>query len=169
LPEHKRAFGLIRVVWLVRGRRPAMKWVTREGAKTDRVACPWLIKKYIDPQAEFLFVPQDTVLDVARREGGKSFDCPGADYTHREGKCSFEVLVEAYRLEDPALRLLAKIVHGADVTADVGIVPEAAGLQAVAHGFSVTCPDDHRKLGLEFPLYDALYAWCQAKTAGRSI
>ena len=146
-----------------------MKWVTRERAKTDRVACPWLVRKFIDLQAEFLFVPKDKVLEVAKREGGKSFDCPGADYAHREGKCSFEVLVDAYHLDDPALRLLAQIVHGADVAADVGIVPEAAGLQAVAQGFAVICQDDRRKLELEFPLYDALYAWCQAKVAGRSI
>lgn len=146
-----------------------MKWVTREGAKTDRVACPWLIRRFIDPQAEFLFVPKDQVLEVARREGGKSFDCPGADFTHREGKCSFEVLVEAYRLDDPALQALARIVHGADIAADVGIAPEAAGLQAIAHGFAAICQDDHRKLELEFPLYDALYAWCEAKAAGRSL
>jgi len=146
-----------------------MKWVTREGAKTDRVACPWLIRKFIDPAAEFLFVPKDQVLEVARREGGTSFDCPGAAYTHRDGKCSFEVLVEAFALEDPAVHMLARIVHGADIAADVGIVPEAAGLQAVAHGFAAICPDDHRKLELEFPVYDALYAWCQAKAAGRSI
>ena len=146
-----------------------MKWVTREGAKTDRVACPWLIRRFIDPQAEFLFVPKDQVLEVARREGGKSFDCPGADFTHRAGKCSFEVLVEAYRLDDPALQALARIVHGADIAADVGIVPEAAGLQAIAHGFAAICQDDHRKLELEFPLYDALYAWCEAKAAGRSL
>lgn len=146
-----------------------MKWVTREGAKTDRVACPWLISKFIDPQAEFLFVPKDEVLEVARREGGKSFDSPGADYTHRDGRCSFEVLMEAYLLQDPALQALARIVHGADIPADVGIAPEAAGLQAIAHGFAITCPDDHRKLELEFPLYDALYAWCQAKASGRSL
>ena len=146
-----------------------MKWVTREGAKTDRVACPWLIRKFIDPEAEFLFVPKDRVLELAGQEGGKSFDCPGADYTHREGKCSFETLMEAYRLEDPALLVLAKIVHGADVAEDVGIVPEAAGLQAMAHGFAAICSDDHRKLVLEFPVYDALYAWCQAKAMSRSI
>jgi len=146
-----------------------MKWVTREGAKTDRVACPWLIKKLIDRQAEFLFVPKDKVLEVTRQEGGKSFDCPGADYTHRDGKCSFEVLIEAYGLQDPALQLLARIVHGADVSADVGIIPEAAGLQAIAHGFAAICLDDRRKLDLEFPVYDALYAWCQAKAAGRSL
>jgi hypothetical protein len=146
-----------------------MKWVTREGAKTDRVACPWLIRKFIDPQAEFLFVPKDQVLEVAQKVSGKSFDCPGADFTHREGKCSFEVLVEDYKLQDPALQLLALIVHGADIAADVGIVPEAAGLQAIAHGFAAICPDDHRKLELEFPVYDSLYAWCQAKAAGRSL
>jgi hypothetical protein len=146
-----------------------MKWVTREGAKTDRVACPWLIKKFIDPKADFLFVPKDKVLEVARREGGKSFDCPGADNTHRDGKCSFEALVEDYGLQDPALHALARIVHGADVSADVGIVPEAAGLQAIAHGFAAICSDDHRKLDLEFPVYDALYAWCQAKASGRSL
>ncbi len=146
-----------------------MKWVTREAAKTDRVACPWLIKKFIDPQAEFLFVPKDQVLAVARREAGKSFDSPGADYTHRDGKCSFEVLIEEYRIQDPALQVLASIVHGADIPADVGIVPEAAGLQAIAHGFAAICPDDHRKLDLESPVYDALYAWCQAQAVGQSL
>jgi hypothetical protein len=143
-----------------------MKWVTREGAKTDRVACPWLITKFIDPQAEFLFVPKDQVLAIARREGGKSFDCPGADYTHQDGKCSFEVLVDAYRITDPGVHALALIVHGADISADVGIVPEAAGLQAIAHGFAAICSDDRRKLELEAPVYDALYAWCRAKAEG---
>ncbi|HSB73398.1 MAG TPA: chromate resistance protein ChrB domain-containing protein [Candidatus Methylomirabilis sp.] len=146
-----------------------MKWVTRRGAKTDRIACPWLIAKFIDPQAEFLFVPEDEGVEVARRHGGKSFDCPGADYTHRDGKCSFEVLVEVHRLEDPAVHALAKIVHGADIPADVGIVPEAAGLQAIAHGLAATCSDDHRELELELPVYDALYAWGRAKASGRSI
>ncbi len=146
-----------------------MKWVTRAGAKTDRVACPWLIRKFIDPQAEFLFVLKEQVLEVAKREGGKSFDCPGADYTHRDGKCSFEALVQDYGLKDAGLQWLARIVHGADVAADVGVVPEAAGLQAIAHGFAANVTDDHRKLELEFPVYDALYTWCQAKAAGKSI
>lgn len=146
-----------------------MKWVTREGAKTDRVACPWLIKRFIDRQAEFLFVPKEEVLAAAHRQGARSFDCPGADYTHREGKCSFEVLLEEYRLKDPALQVLARIVHGADIPADIGMAPEAAGLQAIAHGFAATCPDDHRKLDLEFPVYDALYAWCRAKAEGKSM
>jgi hypothetical protein len=146
-----------------------MKWVTRKGAKTDRVACPWLIRKFIDSKAEFVFVPESEVVEVARREAGKSFDCPGADYTHRDGKCSFEILAEEYRVQDPAVQALAQIVHGADIKADVGIVPEAAGLQAVAHGFAAICSDDHRKLELEFPVYDALYAWCKAKASGLSI
>jgi hypothetical protein len=146
-----------------------MKWVTREGAKTDRVACPWLIRKFIDRQAEFLFVPAGRVLEAARREDGKSFDCPGADYTHREGMCSFEVLVEEYHLQEPALHLLARIVHGADIPADVGIAPEAAGLQAIAHGLAAICLDDQRMPELEFPVYDALYAWCQAKAEGRVL
>lgn len=138
-----------------------MKWVTREGAKTDRVACPWLIKRFIDQEAEFLFVAKDTVLEVARQQGGKSFDAPGADYTHRENKCSFEVLIQEYGLTDPALTRLAQIVHGADIPADIDLVPEAAGLRAIAEGFYLSCPDDHEKLQQEFPLYDALYAWCQ--------
>lgn len=141
-----------------------MKWVTRAGAKTDRVACPWLVRKFIDPQAEFLFAPADQVLEVARREGAKSFDAPGADYTHREGKCSFEVLIEEYGVRDPAVLRLAKIVHGADVTADIHVTPQSAGLKAIAEGFAKICADDHRKLELEFPMYDALYAWCQAES-----
>src|SRR5437867_12811255 len=88
-----------------------MKWVTRERPKTDRIACPWLIKNFIDPDAEFLYVPADTVLEVAEHEGAHSYDAPNAQYTHRDGLCSFEVLVEEYKLEDPALHLLARIVH----------------------------------------------------------
>jgi hypothetical protein len=133
------------------------------------MAFPWLIKKFMVPAAEFRYVPRDQVLEVARRQGAKSYDCPGADYTHRDGKCSFGVLMEDYRLQDAALQVLARIVHGADIPADVGIVPEAAGLQATAHGFAAICPDDHRKLELEFPVYDALYAWCQAKAEGRTL
>ncbi len=94
---------------------------------------------------------------------------PGGEYAHREGKCSFEVLIQEYGLQDPALHLLARIIHGADIAADVGIVPEAAGLQAIAHGFAAICSDDHRKLEMEFPVYDALYAWCRAKAAGRTL
>ena len=140
-----------------------MKWVTRAGAKTDRVACPWLIRKFIDTEAVFLFVPADQVLAVAAREDAKSFDAPGADFTHRGDKCSFEVLLEDFAIQDPAVRMLAPIVHGADIPADIGCTSESAGLLAVAEGFALTCQDDHRKLDLEFPVYDALYAWCQKR------
>lgn len=137
-----------------------MKWVTREGAKTDRVACPWLIKKFIDKDAEFVFVPKDKVLETAKRLEGKSFDAQGADYTHRGNKCSFEVMVEDFKLEGAALKRLALIVHGADIDGEVGAAPESAGLLALAQGFHATVPDDHEKLRLQFPVYDALYAHC---------
>lgn len=138
-----------------------MKWVTRAGAKSDRVACPWLIRKFIDPEAEFQFVPADQVVILAREQGAKSFDAPGADYTHRDGKCSFEVLVDEFRIGDPAIALLSRIVHGADIPADLSCTSQSAGLLAIAEGFALVCPDDPRKLELEFPVYDALYAWCQ--------
>ena len=138
-----------------------MKWVTRERPKTDRIACPWLIRRFIDPEAEFLYVPADKVLEVAEDEGALSYDAPGARYTHRDGLCSFEVLVEEYELDDPALHLLARIVHGADVAEDLDATPQSAGLKAVAEGFSYAEPNDHRQLELELPVYDALYAWCR--------
>ena len=140
-----------------------MKWVTRENAIVDRIACPWLIRRFIDPQAEFLFVPRDQVLAVAEREGGHSYDASGAEYTHRDGKCSFDLLVEEFKLtDDSALVRLAEIVHAADVSEDRDASPEGAGLYAIAHGFAILHgTEDHRKLELEIPLYDALYAWCQ--------
>src|SRR5207247_3998804 len=112
-----------------------MKWVTRERPKTDRIACPWLIKNYIDPEAEFLYVPAEQVLEVAARESAHSYDAPGAQYTPRDGLCSFEVLVEEYAIEDPAVRLLARIVHGADAAEDRDATPQSRGLLAVAEGF----------------------------------
>ena len=138
-----------------------MKWVTRERPKTDRIACPWLIRRFIDPDAEFLYVPADKVLEVAEDEGALSYDAPRARFTHRDGLCPFEVLVEEYELDDPALHLIARIVHGADVAEDVDATPQSAGLKAVAEGFSYAEPDDHRQLELELPVYDALYAWCR--------
>jgi hypothetical protein len=138
-----------------------MKWVTRERPKTDRIACPWLIRRFIDPDAEFLYVPAEQVLDAAEREGAHSYDAPGARYTHRDGLCSFEVIVEEYGIEDPAVHLLARIVHGADVADDVELTPQSAGLKAIAEGFSYAEPNDHRQLELELPVYDALYAWCR--------
>ena len=139
-----------------------MKWITRERIKVDRVACPWLVKKFVDPQAEFLFVPADTVMDIAQKESAIPFDVPGAEIGHHDGKCSFEVIVERYRIEDPAIRRLAKIVHGADVSEDLYQQPEAAGLKAIAEGFRhLQLKDDHEILAKEFIVYDALYAYCQ--------
>ena len=142
-----------------------MKWVTRERPKTDRIACPWLIKNFIDPEAEFVYVPADQVLTRAESEGAHSYDAPGATYTHRDGLCSFEVLLEDYRLHDPALRLLALIVHGADVAEDRDATPQSRGLLAIAEGFHLLSLGDQRQLELSLPVYDALYAWCQNEVA----
>lgn len=142
-----------------------MKWVTRERPKTDRIACPWLIRRFIDPDAEFLYVPAEDVLDVAEREHAFSYDAPGARYTHRDGLCSFEVLVADYAIEDPAVRLLARIVHGADVAEDRDATPQSRGLLAIAEGFHLLGLDDHRQLDLSLPVYDALYAWCRSEVA----
>src|SRR4029077_5407098 len=107
------------------GMESAMKWVTREHPKTDRIACPWLIRKFIDPGAEIVYVPGDQVLAYAEREGAISFDAPGARYTHRNGDCSFETLIAEYRIDDPAIALMARVVHGADVSEDRDATPES--------------------------------------------
>jgi hypothetical protein len=140
-----------------------MKWVTRENAKVDRIACPWLIRRFVDPKGEFLFVPTSEVLTVAEREGAIPFDVKGAELGHVDGRCSFESIMLKYSLlSDPALVALAKIVHAADVAPDLHTSPEGSGLKAIAHGFALLWKnDDHRKIELESPLYDALYAWCQ--------
>ena len=139
-----------------------MKWVTREHPHTDRVACPWLIKRFIEPEAEIVYMPRDEVLAYAQREGAMSFDAPGARYTHRDGLCSFEVLIEEYRLGgDPALALVAKVVHGADVAEDADATPQSRGLEAIARGFMHLGVSDDEQLRLELPVYDALYAWAQ--------
>ena len=137
------------------------KWVTRERPKTDRIACPWLIRKFIDPDAEFLYVPADQVLEVAARERAHSYDAPGAEFTHRDGLCSFEVLVVEYAITEPAVKLLARIVHGADLSDDRDATPQSRGLLAVAEGFHLLELGDHRQLELSLPVYDALYAWCK--------
>jgi hypothetical protein len=142
-----------------------MKWVTRENAKVDRIACPWLIKRFIDPDAEFLFVSVSDVARTAERDGAIPFDVAGVELGHVDGRCSFESLLVKYQLHDPALERLARIVHGADVSADVALTPEAAGLKAIAHGFAMLHgSEDHLKIRLETPLYDALYAWCRDET-----
>lgn len=144
-----------------------MKWVTREHVKVDRVACPWLIRKYIDPDAEFLFVPVTQVDAVAEGEGATPFDTEGAKLGHRDGKCSFETIIDEYGLlqRDSSLARLAQIVHGADVSSDLDIVPESRGLKAIAEGFGLVQADDHAILAAEFPVYDALYAWCARQSA----
>jgi hypothetical protein len=137
------------------------KWVTRERPKTDRIACPWLIRNFIDADAEFLYVRADEVLTVAEREAAHSYDAPGAEYTHRDGLCSFEVLIEEHGIDDPAVHLLARIVHGADVSDDRDATPQSRGLLAVAEGFHLLELGDHRQLELSMPVYNALYAWCR--------
>jgi hypothetical protein len=141
-----------------------MKWITREKVKVDRVACPWLIKKFIDPQAEFLFVPPEWIAKVAKEEKAIPFDASGVELGHHDGKCSFEAIVEKYKIEDPAIKLLAKIIHGADVSEDLYLQPEASGLRAIAEGFGhLDLKDDHEILAKEFIVYDALYAYCRQK------
>ena len=143
-----------------------MKWITRARPKTDRIACPWLITKFIDPAAEILYVPAADVLDVARERDAVSFDAPGARYDHRDGKCTFEVLVEENGLDDPAIALMAKVIHGADIAADIGSTAESPGLLAIADGFALLGLDDQHQLELELPVYDALYAWAQQQVGG---
>ena len=139
-----------------------MKWVTRERVKVDRVACPWLIKKFVDPDAVFLFVAPDRVMDTAEREGATPFDVPGVELGHHDGKCSFEAIVDKYRIDDLAILLMQEIVHGADVAQDLYGRPQAPGLKAIAEGFGLLgLKDDHEILAREFAVYDALYAWCQ--------
>ena len=146
-----------------------MKWVTRARPKTDRIACPWLIQRFIDPDAEILYVPADQVLAVAASEGARSFDAPDTDYTHRDGKCSFEVLIDDFDLaRDPALVRLARIVHAADIASDIGTDPVAPGLLAIGLGGLDVEADDQRLLQRAGFVYDALYAWCSQQVAAAS-
>ncbi|HMK37103.1 MAG TPA: chromate resistance protein ChrB domain-containing protein [Desulfomonilaceae bacterium] len=143
-----------------------MKWITRWNAKVDRIACPWLIKRFVDTDAEFLFVPLDEVAAVSEREGAIPYDVPGVELGHDvHGRCSFETILLKYGLSgDPALVEMARIVHAADVSDDINTSPQGAGLHAIAHGFSLLHGrDDHKKIELESPMYDALYAWCEAQ------
>jgi hypothetical protein len=139
-----------------------MKWVTRERPKVDRIACPWLIQRFVDPEAEFLFVPAGQVLAVAEREGATPYDVEGAELGHQGEACSFDAIVRTYDLAatDPAITRLAAIVRGADTLAH-DLTPESRGLLAIAQGFSLAYDDDHVQLTAELPVYDALYAWCR--------
>jgi hypothetical protein len=140
-----------------------MKWITRERVKVDRVACPWLIRKFIDPGAEFLFVPAERVLEAAQRESAIPFDVPGVEFGHHGKECSFDALVKKHGLaRDPAIVLLAKIVNGADTDNTLWNQSESAGLNAVAEGFRhLGYANDHEIIAAEAIVYDALYAYCQ--------
>ncbi len=140
-----------------------MKWITREHVKVDRVACPWLISRFIDPKAEFLFVPGEQVKAVAAREGATSFDCQGDELGHQGQECSFDAFVKRYHLDsDPAMRLMAKIVNGADTDNSLWNQPESPGLNALAEGFRhLGLRDDHEVLRSEFVVYDSLFAYCK--------
>ncbi len=140
-----------------------MKWITRERVKVDRVACPWLIRKFVDPEAEFLFVPAEEVMAVAGRERAVPYDVKGVELGHHEKECSFDAIVKKYNLgEDPAMVLLAKIVNGADTDNSLWNQAEAAGLNAVAEGFRhMGYKDDHEINAAQWIVYDALYAYCQ--------
>jgi hypothetical protein len=140
-----------------------VKWVTRARPKTDRIACPWLIRRFIDPEAEIRYVAADQVLEVAEIEAARSFDAPGAEFTHQGGKCTFEVLIDAFQLGgDPALTRLARIVHAADIASDLDTDPLGPGLLAIGEGGLAGEADDQRLLERGSFVYDALYAWCQA-------
>lgn len=143
-----------------------MKWVTRERPKVDRVACPWLIKRFVDAQAEFLYVPADQVMQTAQRENAIPFDVPNVELGHRGPECSFDAIIEKYHLTDRALQRLAPIVRGADTDAKQ-LAREAAGLEAIAEGFRLVYRDDHELLEREMPVYDALYAYCQSLDEGK--
>ena len=142
-----------------------MKWVTRARPKTDRIACPWLIRRFIDPDAEILYVPKDQVLAVADAEDAHSFDSPGAKYDHHDGKCTFEVLIDEYGLSDPALDRLASIVHAADIESEIHTDPAGPGLLAIGLGGLDVEDDDHRLLERASFVYDALYAWSAQQVA----
>ena len=140
-----------------------MKWVTRHHVKVDRVACPWLITRFIDGGAEFLFVPPEEVMATASREGATPFDVDGVELGHHGKECSFEAILKKHKLtNNAALMLLGRIVNGADTDNSLYNIPEGAGLKAIAVGFSLLgLKDDHEILDKEFIVYDALYAWCQ--------
>jgi hypothetical protein len=142
-----------------------MKWITRSHVHVDRVACPWLITRFIDSQAEFLFVPASQVEQVAKETGAIPFDTPGVELGHHEGRCSFEAIILKYGLKEPGLLRLAKIVHAADVSQDLDTDPLARGLEAIASGFSLRFPEDEENLDHQFDVYDALYAWCRLDVA----
>lgn len=144
-----------------------MKWITRSHVHVDRVACPWLITRFIDSDAEFMFVPKSQVLEIAKKKEAIPFDTPGAELHHQGDLCTFDVIIQQYGLTDKALLRLAEIVNAAD-TNRMENDPVAAGLEAIAVGYSLRFPDDLANLEMQFEVYDALYAWCRLETAGNA-
>ena len=142
-----------------------MQWVTRERPKVDRIACPWLIRRFVDAEAEFVYVPAEQVLTVAEQTGAIPYDVPGVEFGHHGPECSFDAIIKKYELSDPALLCLARIVRGAD-TPDKDLTPESRGLEAIADGFRHLYDDDHEQLAAESIVYDALYAYCQQSLGG---
>ena len=142
-----------------------MKWITRSHVHVDRVACPWLITRFIDSEAEFLFVPRSQIDQVAQETEAIPFDAPNVELGHHEGRCSFESIILKYDLKDAGLLRMAKIVHAADVAEDIDSDPIARGLEAIASGFSLRYPDDVENLDHQFEVYDSLYAWCRLDVA----
>ena len=138
-----------------------MKWVTRERPKIDRIACPWLIQRFIDREAEFLYVPAADVLRVAQETGATPYDIPGVEMGHVGERCSFDAFLAKYHLDDPALQKLATIIRGAD-TSRLDLTPQSAGLHAISLGLSCNFTDDHAMLRHGMVMYDALYTWCQS-------
>jgi len=144
-----------------------MRWITRENIKVDRVACPWLIQRFVDQEAEFLFAPEGELLEAARREGATPFDATRlteVTLNHRGDRCTFEAILEDYHLADPALHRLGRIVRAADVKGQESIAPEGVGLRAIAQGFAAQGLSDDERLRRQFPMYDALYAYAQRQT-----
>lgn len=139
-----------------------MKWVTRQYVHVDRTACPWLIKRFVDPKAEFIFVPVEKIEEIAKKEKAIPYDAPGAELGHQGEKCSFDAIVEKYKIRDPAVLELAKIVRAAD-TDKMGAVPEAAGLEAVMTGLGMAAKDDHEAVNKASPVYDAFYTNCKLR------
>jgi hypothetical protein len=141
-----------------------MKWITRERPKIDRIACPWLIKNFVDRQAEFIYVPKENVFSAAKELNAIPYDIPGAEYSHEGDFCTFDYIVKKHKINDPAIAQLAVIVRGAD-TDSFELAPQAAGLWAISAGLSYNCTDDHEHLALGMIIYDALYSWAKYAAA----
>ena len=141
-----------------------MKWITRSHVHVDRVACPWLIARFVDSEAEFLFVPKSKVMGMAEKTGAIPFDTPGAELHHRENLCTFDAIIEDYELTDEALLRMAKVINAAD-TENLEADPLAAGFEAIAVGYSLRYPDDLENIERQLEVYDALYAWCRLDVA----